>query len=217
MLKMSQKLGFIDRDIPRLSIFRQCEIIGISRSSVYYEPCTESEENLLFMRLMDEYYIKYPFYGVRRMTVYLQTLGHKVNVKRVRRLYRLMGLEAIYPKPNLSKMDVNHKKYPYLLRGIEITKVNQVWSTDITYIPMKNGFMYLTAVIDWYSRYVLAWEVSNTMDVSFCTNVVKKALKFGKPEIFNSDQGSQYTSIEFSNILTELDIKISMDDIKAAS
>lgn len=163
------------------------------------------------MRKMDEQYLETPFYGVRRMTAWLQTLGYAVNEKRVRRLMRLMNLEAIYPKPNLSQRDSNHKIYPYLLRNQEINEVNQVWSTDITYIPMAKGFLYLTAVIDWFSRYVLSWELSNTLETGFCLKALETAFQQGKPLIFNTDQGSQYTSLEFTGFLEARSVQISMD------
>ncbi len=163
------------------------------------------------MRLLDEQYTKTPFYGIRRMTVFLNTLGMEVNHKRVQRLMRLMGIEAIYPKKRLSQAGENHKIYPYLLRGVEIKKVNQVWSTDITYIPMKGGFVYLVAIMDWYSRYVLAWEISTTLEVHFCLEALERALEQGKPEIFNTDQGSQFTSKEFTGRLEKGLIQISMD------
>jgi putative transposase len=160
---------------------------------------------------MDEEFMRYPFYGVIRMHQFLLRAGYSVNIKRVRRLCRLMGLEAIYPKPNLSKPMNETVKYPYLLRGKKITQCNQVWSTDITYIPMAKGFMYLTAVIDWYSRYVLAWDVSNSMDTEFCVNVLDRSLEKHKPEIFNTDQGSQYTSELFTQRLIDNNLKISRD------
>jgi putative transposase len=163
------------------------------------------------MRLLDEQYLKRPYYGVARMHAFLQNLGHRVNIKRVRRLLRTMGLEAVYSKPKLSKANPEYKKYPYLLKGLTINKPNMVWSTDITYIPMKHGFLYLTAIIDWYSRYIIAWEISNSLDISFCTETLQKALEKDKPEIFNTDQGSQYTSNTFTGILKSNNIEISMD------
>jgi len=163
------------------------------------------------MRCIDEIYTKYPFYGVRRVAVLLRREGFEVNKKRIRRLMRKMGLEAIYPKPNLSRAESEHKKYPYLLKNCKIEKINQVWSTDITYIRIRQGFIYLVAIMDWYSRYVLAWEVSNTLDTSFCISALERALRIAKPEIFNSDQGSQFTSRDFTKILLEQGISISMD------
>jgi putative transposase len=195
----------------RLSIARQCQLLSVSRSGYYYQPATESEENLKLMRLMDEQYLSTPFYGYRRMWAYLSTKGYRVNLKRVHRLYRLMGIEAIYCKPNLSKPCSEHKKYPYLLRNVPIIRPNQVWSTDITYIPMKQGFLYLVAVMDWYSRYVLSWELSNSLDTRFCLSALKKALTYGRPEIFNTDQGAQFTSAAFTGCLLDKGITISMD------
>ena len=164
-----------------------------------------------YMRLLDEQYLKTPFYGVARMQAFLQNLGHQVNIKRVRRLLRKMGIEAVYSKPKLSNSNSEHKKYPYLLNGLTINKPNMVWSTDITYIPMKHGFLYLSAIIDWYSRYIVAWEISNSLDVSFCVETLEKALEKNKPQIFNTDQGSQYTSNIFTDILKSNHIEISMD------
>ncbi len=202
----------VERDHPRISISRQCEILGISRSAFYYQALPESPENLEYMRLMDKQYLDTPFYGVDRMLSYLRSLNHEINIKKVRRLLRQMGLEAVYPKPNLSKPSPGHKIYPYLLRGLEIYRPNQVWSIDITYIPMKRGFMYLVAVIDWYSRRVLSWCVSNSMDSKFCIEALNEALdKYGAPEIFNTDQGSQFTSNEFTGVLERKGVKISMD------
>ena len=202
----------VERNHPRISISRQCELLGLSRSAFYYQAFPESPENLEYMRLMDEQYIDKPFYGVDRMWSYLRSLKYDINIKRVRRLLRQMGIEAIYPKPNLSKPAPGHRIYPYLLRGLEIYKPNQVWSTDITYIPMKHGFMYLVAVMDWYSRRVLSWRISNSMDSKFCVEALNEALdKYGNPEIFNTDQGSQFTSNEFTGVLEEKGIKISMD------
>jgi len=163
------------------------------------------------MRLLDEQYTRTPFYGVRRMIVELGKVGHAVNPKRVRRLMRLMGLEAIYPKPRLSLGGAGHKIYPYLLSGVPIERINQVWSTDITYIRLRHGFVYLTAVMDWYSRYVLSWEISVTMETSFCVAALDRALRLGKPEIFNTDQGAQFTSCDFTKRLLDEGIKISMD------
>lgn len=163
------------------------------------------------MKLIDTQYLKTPFYGSRRMTDSLKKQGLNVNRKRIQRLMRKMGLEAIYPKPNTSKPNKQHKIYPYLLRDIKVTRPNQVWATDITYVPMKKGSMYLVAIIDWYSRHVISWRLSNSMDTSFCVRALEDALRFGKPEIFNSDQGSQFTSNEFTEVLKKQNIKISMD------
>ncbi len=194
-----------------LSIARQCELLSLSRSGYYYHPVGESEDNLKLMRLMDEQYLITPFYGYRRMWAHLQQKGNEVNLKRVHRLYRLMGIEAIYCKPNLSKPCVGHKIYPYLLRNVPIERPDHVWSTDITYIPMKKGFLYLVAVMDWYSRYVLSWELSNSLESSFCLTALDKALLVGTPQIFNTDQGSQFTSHSFIGRLLEAEVTISMD------
>jgi len=190
---------------------RQCELVGLNRSSLYYEAAPESALNLKLMRLMDEQYLQTPFYGWRRMTAWLQRQGHEVNHKRVRRLLLKMGLQAVYPKPQTSKMGQGHKIYPYLLRNLTIERPNQVWSTDITFVPMPHGFMYLAAIMDWYSRYVLAWQLSNTLDTDFCLLALEQALKSGKPEIFNTDQGSQFTSHQFTGRLEKDNIRISMD------
>ncbi len=195
----------------QLSIGRQCELLSLSRSAYYYQPVGESEDNLKFMRLMDEQYLITPFYGYRRMWAHLQQKGYEVNLKRIHRLYRLMGIEAIYCKPNLSKPCSGHKIYPYLLRNVPIDRPDHVWSTDITYIPMKKGFLYLVAVIDWYSRYVLSWELSNSLESSFCLTALEKALLVGTPQIFNTDQGSQFTSHSFTGRLLEAEVNISMD------
>jgi len=210
-IKISELKNYIDLNHRSINISRQCELLGLSRSSYYYEPVRETPENLFYMRLLDEQYLKTPFYGVARMHAFLQNSGYPVNIKRVRRLLRLMGLETIYSKPKLSKENPEHKKYPYLLKGLDINKPNMVWSSDITYIPMKQGFLYLAAIIDWYSRYIIAWKISNSLDVSFCKETLEKALEKNKPEIFNTDQGSQYTSNTFTNILKSNNISISMD------
>ncbi len=196
---------------PHISVRRQCQLLGINRTSLYYEPHAETVDNLALMRLLDEQYTRYPFYGVRRMTAWLVQQGYTVNEKRVRRLLRKMGLLALHPKPRLSQPAPGAQVYPYLLRGVAIERVNQVWSTDITYIRLLTGFIYLVAIIDWYSRYVLAWEVSNTLESSFCVAALDRALQQAAPEVFNSDQGAQFTSLVFTQRLTERDIKISMD------
>jgi len=201
----------IEPDHRDISIVRQCELLGLSRSGYYYKPVEETPENLHYMLLMDKQYLQTPFYGVLRMLTYLQSLGYSVNIKRVTRLYRKMGLECIYPKPKLSQGVASHPKYPYLLKGLDIVHPNQVWSTDITYIPMAKGFLYLVAVIDWFSRYVLSWELSNSLDVSFCLSALDAAFRHGTPEIFNTDQGVQFTSSEFTDSLLSKGIKISMD------
>lgn len=196
---------------PNISIRRQCRLAGISRSGLYYEPAPESPENLRLMRLIDEQYLRHPEFGSPRMTDWLNDQGYEVNRKRVMRLMQLMGIQGITPGPHTSKPAVGHKIYPYLLRNVAIERVNQVWSTDITYIPMRNGYMYLTAVMDWYSRYVLAWELSNTMESLFCVEALEDSLTHGNPEIFNTDQGSQFTSSAFTGVLRDKEISISMD------
>lgn len=189
-----------------LSIRRQCELLGLSRSSWYYEPAGESAENLQWMRRIDEQYLATPFYGSRKMA---EVLG--INRKRAQRLMRLMGLEAIYPKPRLTQRVAEHRIYPYLLRNVEVVRPDQVWSSDITYVPMPTGFMYLTVILDWYSRYVLAWRLSNTLDSSFCLEALEEALERRRPEVFNSDQGVQYTSLAFTGRLEAAGVAISMD------
>jgi putative transposase len=195
----------------QLSRRRQCQLLGLSRAGLYYEPRAESPENLWLMRLLDEQYTRCPFYGVRRMTAWLQQQGHAVNEKRVRRLLRAMGLLAVYPRPAVSRSAPGARVYPYLLRGVTITRVNQVWSTDITYIRLLTGFIYLVAIMDWYSRYVLSWEVSNTLEGSFCVAALDRALRVAQPEVFNSDQGSQFTSLSFTERLAARGVQISMD------
>ena len=194
-----------------LSVSRQCALLGLSRSSYYYEPATETPENLALMALIDQEYTAHPFQGSRRMTSWLRGEGHAVNRKRVQRLMQRMGLEAVYPKPRLSVRDAGHKVYPYLLRGVTVERVNQVWSTDITYIPLPHGFMYLTAVLDWHSRYVLSWRLSNTLDVAFCLEALEEALSRGCPEVFNTDQGVQFTSHSYTNRLEAAGARVSMD------
>jgi len=195
-----------------LSIKVQCRLLSISRSGWYYDPKGEPPLNLKLMRLIDEQFLTTPFYGSRQMARHLRRVGYCVGRHRVRRLMRLMGLQAIYQEPRTTQPHPQHKTHPYLLRNLAITRPNQVWCTDITYIPIKRGFLYLVAVMDWYSRKVLSWRLSNTMDVRFCVEALDEALHLhGTPEIFNTDQGSQFTSFEFTNILKEKEIKISMD------
>jgi putative transposase len=194
-----------------ISIRRQCELLGVSRAGLYYAPLGESQENLQVMRLLDEQYTRAPFYGSRKMTEWLRTKGFEINRKRVARLMELVGIEAVYPKPKLSQPGEDHKIYPYLLGGVEVSRINQVWSTDITYIRMAQGFLYLVAVMDWFSRYVLSWSLSLTMEIDFCLEALKRALRRGRPEIFNSDQGSQFTSQRFTGELQARKIAISMD------
>jgi len=202
----------IDNHNKDLSISKQCQLLQINRSSYYYKSTGESKYNLDLMKLIDQEYLKYPFYGSRQMTRHLARMGHHLSRKRVRRLMQNMNLVAIYQKPNTSKKDIAHKIYPYLLKNLDITRPNQVWCSDITYIPMQKGFMYLVAIKDWHSRSILSWRLSNSMDVSFCIEALQEALhKYGTPEIFNTDQGAQYTSPTFTDILKDNNIKISMD------
>jgi putative transposase len=197
---------------PKISVKRQCELIGLARSSAYYAPVGESAENLALMRLIDELYTLHPFYGVRQITRRLRQLKHRVNFKRVRRLMRLMGLIAQCPKPSLSKPAPGHRIYPYLLRNLTVNRANQVWCMDITYVPIEGGFVYLCAVLDWHSRKVLAWGLSNSLDTAFCLDALREAIKqHGVPEIMNTDQGSQFTSQSFIEFLTGHAIQISMD------
>ena len=210
-MSLDEKRKLIEPGDLDFTIKHQCELIGLSRSTYYHEPCSEPIQNLVIMKEIDQIFMAYPFYGKRRISFALKSKGYDVGIDLARTLMKRMGLKAIYPKPNLSKPYPGHKTYPYLLRGVEIEKINQVWSTDITYIPMRNGFLYLTAVIDWYSRYVLAWRLSNSLDGVFCREVLQEALMKGKPDMFNTDQGAQYTCIEFTKILLDAEIKISMD------
>jgi putative transposase len=202
----------VERGHPRLSVARQCELVGIARSSFYYIPRGESVLNLGLMRVIDEQFMQTPWYGSRQMGRHLRRQGHKVGRKRVRRLMRKMGLRPIYQAPRTSKPHPEHRVYPYLLRNMKIDRPNQVWCADVTYIPMRRGFLYLVAVMDWATRAVLSWRLSNTLDPSFCVEALKEALgRYGKPEIFNSDQGSQFTSDDFTRVLKEAGVRISMD------
>lgn len=198
---------------PKLAIARQCDLLGLARASYYHRPDpAESDENLQLMRAIDETYLAHPYFGSRGMSRWLRRQGYVVNRKRVQRLMGLMGLEAIYRKPNLSRKHPSNPIFPYLLKGLDVNRPNQVWAMDITYIPIKGGFIYLCAVIDWYSRAVLAWELSNTLDATFCVQAVQRAIaKYGIPEIFNTDQGCQFTSSEFTQPLLDRGIKLSMD------
>jgi len=194
-----------------LSVRRQCELLGLNRSSLYYEAATETGEDLRLMRLLDAEYTAHPFLGSRRLTHWLNEQGEVVNRKRVQRLLRVMGLEAIYPKPKLSAPGRGHKVYPYLLRDVKVEWPDQVWSTDITYVPLAQGFMYLAAVLDWYSRYVLAWRLSNTLDGAFCLDMLEEALSRGRPEVFNTDQGVQFTAQAWTGRLEAAGVQVSMD------
>ena len=202
----------IDGDHKVLSIVRQCELVSISRSGYYYKPAGETELNLRLMRLIDEQHLATPFYGARQMARHLRRQGYSVGRKRIRRLMTKMGLAAVYQRPRTTIANRDHVIYPYLLRDVKVDRPNQVWCTDITYIPMRQGFLYLVAIMDWASRKVLAWRLSNTMEVEFCIEALEEALaKYGKPEIFNTDQGSQFTSAEFTGVLKTADVCISMD------
>ena len=195
-----------------LPVTRQCQLLGLNRSSVYYQPAGVSDADLRLMRRIDEMHLKRPFYGSRRIRDWLQDEGFAVNRKRVQRLMRPMGITALYPKANSSRPEKGHKIYPYLLKGLEIERPNQVWATDLTYIPMARGFVYVVAIMDWYSRKVLAWRVSNTMDADFCVDALEEAIsRYGAPEIFNTDQGAQFTSDAFTDTLKAAGIRISMD------
>jgi putative transposase len=208
---VEQRRRLIEPGNEKISISRQCELLGICRSGFYYKAIGESEYNLELMRLIDEYYTGHPFYGVRRLTAWLRDEGHEVNHKRVDRLMRKMGLYAIYPKPGLSIGGEGHKKYPYLLRGLSIEYPDHVWCADITYIRLNQGYVYLMAIMDWHSRYVLSWETSITLDVGFCLEALDRAIRKGSPEIFNTDQGAQFTSNAFTGKLEGTGVKISMD------
>ena len=196
---------------PELSVRRQCVLLGLNRASLYYVPAQEGAENLALMRVIDEHYTRTPFYGSRRITADLQRQGYAVNRKRVQRLMHTMGLEAIYPRPRLSVRHGEHQVYPYLLHAVVIERPFQVWSADITYVPMRHGVMYLVAILDWYSRYVLSWQLSNTMDVAFCLTALEQALAQCRPEVFNTDQGAQFTSLAFTTRLVAAHVAISMD------
>lgn len=210
-MPLDTRKSWIDPSNQWLSVNEQLLLATVSKTAYYYEPVPESDENLFCMEIIDKVYTLHPFYGSRKMRLMLQQRGFNINRKRVVRLMRLMGLEAFYPKRNLSKASAEHKKYPYLLRGVVLIRPNQVWSTDITYIPLKGGFLYLVAIIDWYTRFVLSWRLSNTLDNRFCIEALEEAFQYGKPEIFNTDQGVQFTSVNFIEILEAQEIKISMD------
>jgi len=201
----------VERDNKAIAVARQCELLGLSRSSYYYSSTRDDEYNLELMRLLDEQYTKVPFYGVRRLTAWLRGRGYIVNPKRVRVLMRRMGLQAIYPHKRRSFSSPGHKRYPYLLEGVKIERPDQVWVADITYIRLAHGFVYLVVVMDWYSRYILSWELSNTLDSRFCVEALSKALWSSRPEIFNTDQGVQFTAQEFTELLSRNEVKISMD------
>ena len=208
---LEQRRAWIQIEHPQLSAARQCELLGLARSSYYYLAAPESPENLHYRRLLDEEYTRHPFYGVPKMTYWLQQQGYGVGPKRVRRLLREMGLRAVYPKPRLSCNPLEHRRFPYLLRGLRLERPNQVWSSDITYIRLRAGFVYLVAVLDWFSRYVLAWELSISLDVGFCLAALEWALARQRPEIFNTDQGVPFTSVAFQAPLLAAQVRLSMD------
>jgi putative transposase len=208
---MTSRRALVDASVPP-SMRRQCELLGVNRSSLYYEPVEPDAEQLALMRRMDELHLQHPAFGSRMLTQMLKGEGEEINRKRVQRLMQLMGLESVAPKPNTSKPAPEHPVYPYLLRKLAIVRVNQVWAADITYIPMARGFAYLAAIIDWFSRRVLAWRLSNTLETAFCVDALHEALsRFGRPEIFNTDQGAQFTSEDFTSVLLDRGVKISMD------
>ena len=208
---MTEARSWIDFENPQLSVREQCRLLGIHRSSIYYDPQPESEENLQFMRLMDEEHLKHPARGSRQMMDFLENQGFIVNRKRVQRLMRKMGIEGLSPKRRTTLQNAGHQVYPYLLRDLKIERPNQVWCSDITYIPMRHGFMYLVAVLDWFSRHVLSWRLSNSMDADFCIEALNDALQTATPEIFNTDQGAQFTSREHTEKLKSHGVAISMD------
>lgn len=212
-MPLETRRTWIEDQNQELTLKRQCNLAGLARSSYYYQPQgTETAENLALMRMIDRIYMEYPFYGSPRIWTELNRLGHAVNIKRVARLMRVMGLQAVVPGPHTSHPHPEHRIYPYLLKDLVIKAPNEVWSTDLTYIPLRHGYMYLMAIIDWFSRYVLAWEISNTMETAFCVETLTRALKLhGPPGIFNTDQGSQFTSEEFTGKLQASGIQISMD------
>lgn len=211
-MSRGERQALVDRADPHLSIVRQCQLLKVARSTLYYQPAPVSDDDLAVMRRLDEQYLLTPFYGARRMVAVLRRDGFVVNRKRVRRLMRVMGIEAIYQKPNTSRRHPEHKVYPYLLRGMAIEQPNQVWCADITYIPMAKGFVYLVAVMDWFSRRVLAWRLSIGMDTDFCVEALQEAMaRFGQPDVFNTDQGVQFTSAAFLDELEGCGVRISMD------
>ena len=209
---MSEARRWIDFDHEELSIREQCRLLGLHRSNVYYEAAPESEENLHLMRLMDEEHLRHPARGSRQMVDFLGDRGYVVNRKRIQRLMRKMGMEGLSPKRRTTLRAAGHEVYPYLLRGLEIVRPDQVWCSDITYIPLRVGFLYLAAVMDWYSRYVISWRLSNSLDADFCIEALEEAFsRQGRPEVFNTDQGSQFTSREFTGLLKSQQVAISMD------
>jgi len=211
-MNRSERLALVDHDDPAVPVVAQCRLLKVARSTLYYRPVPVSADDLAVMRRMDELHLAWPFYGSRRMAAVLRREGWSVNRKRAKRLMKVMGIEAIYQKPNTSKGHPDHKVYPYLLRGLTIDRPNQVWCADITYIPMAKGFVYLVAVMDWFSRRVLSWRLSITMETDFCAEALTEAMeRYGQPEIFNTDQGVQFTSAAFIDELADRGVRISMD------
>jgi putative transposase len=210
-MSRAERAECIDSDNDQLSVRQQCELLEVNRSTLYYEPVGPSDDTLDLLKSIDRIFTDTPFYGARRIQACLQEEGCSASRKRIRRLMKVLGLEAIYPRPRTSEPAPGHKIYPYLLRGLDINRPNQVWSADITYVPMRKGFVYVVAIIDWYSRLVLSWSLSNTMDADFCVETLKDALRYGTPEIFNTDQGSQFTSEDFVGTLLSNGIQVSMD------
>lgn len=208
---MAEARRWIEWRHPTLSIRQQCDLLGLHRSNLYYEPVPEDPHDLELMRLLDEEYLRHPFFGSRKMVLFLKREGHRVNRKKVQRLLRKMGLQAVGPRPRTSVPAPGHKVYPYLLRGLAITRPNQVWCSDITYVPLRGGYLYLVAVMDWFSRHVLSWRLSNSLEAEFCREALDEALDHGRPEIFNTDQGAQFTSRVFVDRLEERAIAVSMD------
>jgi putative transposase len=212
MKPVKERKAMVEKEDKEISISKQCEVLSIHKSGLYYMPILEKEENLKIMELLDKQYFETPFYGALRLTAWLQRQGFEINIKRVRRLMKTMDWRTIYREPKTTIANKLHHKYPYLLKDLKIERANQVWATDITYVPMKKGFMYLCAIMDLHSRKVLNWSVSNTMSADWCAETLKEAIeKYGNPEIFNTDQGSQFTSDVFINLLKENNIQISMD------
>lgn len=211
-MSSERRRGLVEKHHPQLSISRQCAVLGISRGSLYYEPKGESELNLQLMRAIDEQYLKTPWYGARQMARHLKRAGYDLGRKRIRGLMRKMGLRAIIPGPGTSRRNKAHSVYPYLLRDIEVTRPNQAWCADVTYVPLAHGFAYLVAIMDWHTRHVLAWRLSTTQDTDFCLEALEEAIeRYGTPEIFNTDQGSPFTSKDWTSALSIADMQISMD------
>ena len=208
---MAERRALIEAPHPELSVHRQCQLLGLARSSWYYRPVAPDPLTLELMNAIDRIYTKHPIYGVRRICAALRRDGYPVNPKRVHRLMKAMGLQAIFPRRHRTPPDPAHRVYPYLLRGLTVDRPDQVWCSDITYLPLSSGFVYLVAVMDWFSRYVLAWRISNTLDAAFCVEALEEALGQGRPEIFNTDQGAQFTSAAFTGRVEAAGARVSMD------